>query len=215
MTGDEISDSKGSDPPTFDDDRRVIGGILLAAGKGERFEGGNKLLASVDDEPLIRHSVQSLLHAGLDETFVVIGHDAEAVRDQLIDLGVSFRYNEDYAEGQSTSVHVGVEVAQDRNWDAAIFALGDMPFVDSETMDALVNAYRSGTGTIIAAAYNGKRGNPVLFDAKHFAALSDVAGDRGGRRLIEEHDESVLIETNDAGVTQDIDSRDNLQQYTE
>jgi molybdenum cofactor cytidylyltransferase len=215
MKGDEISDKEGSDPPTFDDDRRVIGGILLAAGKGERFEDGNKLLAPVDGEPLIRHSVQSLLHAKLDETFVVVGHDAEAVRNPLIDLDVSFRYNEGHADGQSTSVHVGVEVAQERDWNAALFALGDMPFVDSETVDDLLDAYRSGAGTIVAAAYNEKRGNPVLFDAKHFSTLADVTGDRGGRRLIKEHDESVLVETDDAGVTRDVDYEDDLERFTE
>ncbi|WP_458209863.1 nucleotidyltransferase family protein [Haladaptatus sp. NG-SE-30] len=214
MTGDNVSDGEGSRSHTFDDERQVIGGVLLAAGKGERFEGGNKLLTPVDDEPLVRHSVQSLMCASLDEICVVVGYDADAVRDSLVDFDVSFRYNAEYAEGQSTSVRDGVAFAQERDWDAIVFALGDMPFVDSETIDALLDAYRSGTGTIVAASYDGKRGNPVLFGDKHFDALATVAGDRGGRRLIVEHEDSVLVETDDAGVTRDIDYVDDLKRFT-
>ncbi|WP_435181220.1 nucleotidyltransferase family protein [Halorussus sp. AFM4] len=198
----------------FTDGEGAVGGVVLAAGVSERFEDGNKLLATVTDEPIVRHSVQSLLDSELAEVVVVVGHEAEAVRDALDGLDVMFRHNEDYAEGQSTSVRVGVETALERGWDGVVFALGDMPFVASDTVDALRDAYVAGVGTILAPSYEGKRGNPVLFGSEHFDVLSDVTGDRGGRRLIEEHEDAALIETEDVGVVRDIDRERDIQRYT-
>lgn len=199
----------------FADGEGAVGGVVLAAGRGERFEDGNKLLAHVEDEPLVRHSVRSLLDSELAEVVVIVGHEAEAVRRALAGLDVTFQHNEDYAEGQSTSVRAGVEVARERGWDAIVFTLGDMPFVRPGTVDALREAYASGTGTIVAASYEGERGNPVLFDAEHYDALAAVTGDRGGRRLIEEEEHSVLVETADPGVVRDVDYEGDLERYTD
>lgn len=210
----DAGDERDSKSNVLAEGRREIGGILLAAGESARFEGGNKLLATVKDDPLVRRAAQTLLRADIDDVVVIVGHDDEAVRDALADLNVTFRDNEDYTKGQSTSVRTGVEVARERDWGAAVFALGDMPFVKSNTVDDLLNAYADSDGTIIAGAYKDQRGNPVLFDECQFNALSDVSGDRGGRRLIEEHEDHVLVETDDPGVTRDIDYEADLEKYT-
>jgi len=186
----------------------TVGGVLLAAGMGTRFEGGNKLLADLDGEPVVRRAARTLIDSPVDEVVVVLGHDAEAVDSALADLDIAVRHNENYAEGQSTSVAVGVAAARDRGWDAALFALGDMPHVDSETIETLVNAYRADAGSVLAPACEGTRGNPVLFDSQHFDALADVSGDRGGRDIID--DIGTLVPVDDPGVRQDIDRRGDL-----
>lgn len=193
----------------------TVGGVLLAAGESSRFERGNKLTATVDDVPIVRRAAETLVESQVDEVVVVVGHEADAVRSALASLDLSFRTNERYAEGQSTSVRVGVDAARDRGWDATLFALGDMPFVVPETVDALIEAYLAGRGTVLAPAYEGKRGNPALFDAAHYDALAAVTGDRGGRRLIEEHEDSALVEVDDPGVTRDVDYEADLEKYTE
>lgn len=195
-------------------DRRV-GAVLLAAGESNRFEGGNKLLASVDGTPIVRRTAETLAESGVDGVVVVVGHDAGRVRDALDGTDVVFRDNPDYAEGQSTSVREGVGAARERGWDATVFALGDMPFVDGNSVDSLLESYADGEGSIVAAAYEGKRGNPVLFDRQHFGTLADVTGDVGGRRLVEEHDDAVLVETGDPGVTRDVDYEADLEKYTD
>lgn len=197
------------------DDPSTVGGVLLAAGESTRFESGNKLTATVDDTPIVRRSAESLVESRLDEVVAVVGHEEAAIRDELSSLDVSFLANQHYQEGQSTSVRAGVEAAQTRAWDATLIALGDMPFVNAETIDALVSAYLSGRGTIVVAAYEGKRGNPVLFDAEHYEPLTDVTGDKGGRRLIEGHEDSVLVETDDPGTVRDVDYEADIEEYTE
>lgn len=197
-------------PESGDGDSR-IGGVLLAAGRSRRFGEENKLLATLEGDPLVAHAARTLLTGTLADVVAVVGHEAERVRAALedADLDVAVRYNADHADGQSTSVRVGAAAADERGWDAAVFALGDMPWVDPETVDRLAAAYRAGAGSVLAPSVDGHRGNPVLFDAAHFDALTRVSGDRGGRRLLETHD-VTLVPVEDPGVRRDVDERADL-----
>lgn len=193
-------------------DERAVGGVLLAAGHSTRFGEENKLLAVIDGEPLVRRAARSLLAASLDDVVVVVGHQAGTVRDALEGLDVETRINPDHREGQSTSVRTGVEAARERGWDAVVFGLGDMPFVDPTSIDALVSAYRERDETVIAPSYEGARGNPVLFDRDHFDELSSVSGDRGGREIIARV--GTLVPVDDPGVRADIDRQSDLDAHT-
>lgn len=201
LGADEVDDS-GTDSP-------AVSGVLLAAGTSSRFGEANKLLATVDGEPLVRRAVAPLLAADLHEIVVVLGHEADAVRDALADLPVEFVVNEDYADGQATSVRTGVR-AVDEAAAAALFALGDMPDVRPETVAALVAAFAAGAGDPLAAAFEGQRGNPVLFGRQYFDRLAAVDGDVGGREILRTAERTALVETGDPGVRRDVDRRDDL-----
>lgn len=201
---------RSCEDPAHTADRPRAGAVLLAAGRSSRFDGGNKLLAPVGDVPLVRHAAKTLAEAAVEDVVVVLGHEAPAVREALSGLGLSFRVNADYADGQSTSVRAGVDAAIERDWDATVFALGDMPFVDPASVDALLERCARGTESIVAAAYDGQRGNPVLFRASQYEALGGVTGDRGGRRLLEDGADLATVETGDPGVVRDVDVQSDL-----
>ncbi|WP_049902146.1 nucleotidyltransferase family protein [Halococcus agarilyticus] len=186
-----------------------IGCIVLAAGTSSRFGDENKLLAGIEGGALVRRAVASAL-ATVDEVVVVVGHEASAVREALSGLDVGFVTNEDYERGQSTSVRAGVTAARERDWDAAVFALGDMPHVDPDSIERLLKAYAADHGSILAASYDRKRGNPTLFDATHFDALAAIEGDTGGRELIVGSDDAALVATDDPGTVRDVDRRDDV-----
>jgi molybdenum cofactor cytidylyltransferase len=183
-------------------DGPTIAGVLLAAGTSSRFGERNKLLAAVESEPVVRRAAETLLASDVDPVVVVLGHEADRVRAALADLNVGFVENSDYRDGQATSVRTGVEAVRERA-DAALFALGDMPFVVPESVGALLAAYRAGAGDALAAACDGERGNPVLFDARFFDDLAEVSGDTGGRAIL--LSEGTLVETGDPGVCRDVD----------
>ncbi|MFC6835104.1 nucleotidyltransferase family protein [Halomarina ordinaria] len=190
--------------------RPSVVGVVLAAGTSSRFGAANKLLADLDGDALVRHAARTLLDAHLDRIVVVLGHEAVAVGEALADLAVTFVENPDYAAGQSTSVGVGVRAAVEADADAAVFLPGDMPFVGSETVDLLVDAHRAGVGSALAAAHDGRRGNPVLFDRRHFDALTRVDGDVGGRRVLLGSDDAALLAVDDPGVRRDVDTPEDL-----
>lgn len=182
-----------------------VWGVLLAAGTSSRFGDCNKLLQDVNGEPMVRCVAKTLLKSSLSGVVVVVGHEAEKVRTALANLPLRIVENEAYAEGQSTSVRTGISAANENDADAAIVALGDMPYVSWETVDNIIATYKNGTGTAIAAAYNGKRGNPVLFDTSHFDELMSITGDVGGRQILRKSDTASLVNTGDPGVLQDVD----------
>jgi len=196
------ADNGGTDSP-------AVSGVLLAAGTSSRFGDANKLLATVGGEPLVRRAIAPLVAANLHEIVVVLGHEADAVRDALADFPVEFVVNDDYAAGQATSVRAGV-AAVDEAADAALFALGDMPDVRPETVAALVAAFAAGAGDPLAAAFEGQRGNPVLFGRQFFDRLAAVDGDVGGREILRTAETTALVETRDPGVRRDVDRRDDL-----
>lgn len=184
-------------------------GVLLAAGTSTQFGTANKLLAEIDGTPLVRHAARTLLDSRASAVVAVLGHQMSAVRAALSDFDVEFRENEAYEQGMSTSVERGVAAATEADADAVMFLPGDMPFVKPATVDLLVGAYRANIADAVAPAHRGQRGNPVLFDGRHFDALRSVSGDVGGRRVLLESD-GALIETDDSGTVSDIDTQEDL-----
>ncbi|MGQ3413794.1 nucleotidyltransferase family protein [Natrinema sp. LN54] len=189
----------------------TIVGVVLAGGTSSRFGSANKLLTEFDGEPLIRHATRTLVDAALSEVVVVLGYEAEAVHTALSGVDVRTVRNPDYERGLSTSVETAIRVVGTPETDAVVFLPGDMPAVDSATVELLSDAYRAELGTALAAAFDGHRGNPVLFDRSHFDALLEVTGDVGGLPVLAESDESALIETDDLGVLRDIDTTTDLR----
>ncbi|WP_142859083.1 nucleotidyltransferase family protein [Salinigranum halophilum] len=189
-----------------------VAGVLLAAGTSSRFGDANKLLATYEGTPLVRHAAETLVEAGLAPLVAVVGYQRDRVTAALSGLPFTVVENPQYDEGQATSVRRGVE-ALDPDVDAVVFALGDMPAVAPESVRALVDVYRTESWTALAAAYEGERGNPVFFDRQHFDALAGVSGDRGGRRILTAGTGSALVETGDAGVRRDVDTRADLDRF--
>ena len=101
--------------------------VVTAAGSAERF-GGKKLLAPIDGEPLLDHTIRSLLEGGVTEVIVVVGTDArrELERDvnAMNDSRVRPVENPDPSRGMFSSIQVGVATA---NGDALVVLPGDMP----------------------------------------------------------------------------------------
>lgn len=193
-------------------DRGRVVGVLLAAGTSSRFGDANKLLATVGDEPLVRQAARTLLVSDIDRTTVVVGYEADRVRAALDGLDVDIIENEDYHRGQAASVRTGIQTFCD-DVNAAIFALGDMPAVAPRTVDHLIDAYYAGVSDALAAACDGKRGNPALFDACYFDRLADISGDTGGRQILLESDNAALVETGDKGVVLDVDTPEALDHF--
>lgn len=201
--------------PPFDrrNEGVTVAGVLLAAGTSSRFGEANKLLEPLECDPVVRHAARSLVEASLSEVVAVLGHEADAVEAALGDVPVRTAKNSDYREGQATSVRRGLS-AVDPGVDGVVFALGDMPAVRPDTVETLIAAFAAGAGDPVVAAYEGRRGNPVLFGRDHFDRLSAVEGDTGGRAVLLDADGTTLVETGDPGVTRDVDRREDLRELS-
>jgi molybdenum cofactor cytidylyltransferase len=185
--------------------------VVTAAGSAERF-GGKKLLAPIDGEPLLDHTIRSLLEGGVTEVIVVVGTDArrELERDvnAMNDPRVRPVENPDPSRGMFSSIQVGVATA---NGDALVVLPGDMPYVRPETVRAVITKYRE-RRAIVSPRYKGKRGHPVVMPLSLRDEIAATAPTANLHEVIKHHqDERVDLEVEDAGVVRDVDTPADLE----
>jgi molybdenum cofactor cytidylyltransferase len=184
-----------------------VAGVVLAAGRATRM-AGSKVVRPVEGVPMVARVVAAVLGSRLDETVVVVGHEAEQVTAILRDQPVRIVDNPRYAQGLSTSVRAGLRALGPR-CEGAMFLLADQPFVTSALIDRLLDAFTSSRKAIVRPRACGRPANPVLFSAALFAELARETGDRGGRQVIRRHEDDVcLVEVDDPRLCLDIDSLD-------
>jgi molybdenum cofactor cytidylyltransferase len=189
------------------DGNRNVAAIILAAGRSTRMGGPNKLLAELGGKPLVRIVTEQALASKAQSVIVVTGHQAEEVERALQGLKVKFVRNPDFAEGLASSVKVGV-AAVPASADGAVICLGDMPLIDAQLIDRLIEAFAPDRGNLIAVPVSdGRRGNPVLWSRRFFNELMTLDGDIGARHLIARHSEAVAeVPVEGHGAFLDIDT---------
>lgn len=184
-------------------------GIILAAGGATRY-GSVKQLLPWRGKPLVRAAAQTALAAGLSQVVVVTGAHAPEVEAAVRDLNVTLARNEDWTQGQASSIRSGLEACAP-NVGSAVFVLADQPFVSPELIRTLCDAHASEAAAIVAPLIGGdRRGNPVLFDRETFADLRGLDGDAGGRALFSRH-RVHYVPWHDERVIQDIDSEEDYR----
>jgi CTP:molybdopterin cytidylyltransferase MocA len=185
---------------------------VLAAGGGSRF-GGGKLLARLGGQPILEMVLDNLREAPVDEVIVVVGADAERLREVCERYGVRTVANEEWERGQSTSVRAGLRAC---GGEAAVILLGDQPFVGADAVERLVAAFAEGANVAVAT-YRGKRRNPVLFSREVWPLLeAELAGDEGARSVLRRHLDLVVdVPCEGVGDPTDVDTREDLRRLEE
>jgi len=185
----------------------MISAIVLAAGEGSRF-GGTKQLAQVRGRPLAQHAIDAATEAGVDEVIVVLGHDAERVRQGLRLGAARWVVNPAYAGGMASSLATGLAHA-DPGSEGAVILLADQPGITAQHVRALLEAFSARRSPIVRLAFRSGPG-PALISRELWPDVSRLEGDTGARALIERRPE--LVEQVDVGgdAPVDVDVPDDL-----
>ena len=186
--------------------------VVLAAGRSTRMGRENKLLSPVEGKPMAVRTVAALKKCALGGITVVLGHQAEKLRQVLPAKKLRFVENKQFREGMASSIRCGITALND-NVDAALIVLADMPRVQPQTIASLIAALKPEEGrTIALPRYRGKRGNPVLFARQHFEELAALEGDQGAKELLVAHAEAIIeVAVDDPGVLVDVDTKEMLR----
>lgn len=188
-----------------------IVGILLAAGRGVRFDAsGNadKLMQILPGgERVAAASARHLLQV-LPTVQAVVRPGADALADLLVQAGCRVRICRQANTGMAASLVAGLK--QTPEADAWLIALADMPHVKPATIEALVAALLGGAD-IVQPWCRGKGGNPAGFSRRHLAKLLQLEGDQGARALLQQH-AVTRIEVDDEGIFRDIDTASDLHE---
>jgi molybdenum cofactor cytidylyltransferase len=174
-----------------------VAGVILAAGRSERFLGRPKQLLDWDGEPLVVRAVRTALRARLAQVVVVLGHAADEIAaaiDEVCDPdrgALKVILNPAYAEGLATSVRAGL-ARVDPVAQAVMFFPADQPLLTRALVDRLIAAYAASPKNIVLPTAAGRRGAPVLWDRTLFDALEALEGDTGGRQVLKRYASDVL-----------------------
>jgi molybdenum cofactor cytidylyltransferase len=124
--------------------------------------------------------------AGLGPVLVVLGHESDAVRSALAGLSYEPVFNPSHAEGQGSSLRLGVSRVPP-SARAAVVLLADMPLVTAAMVRALVDRYDRDSPPLVVSRYGETAAPPILYDASLFPELQRARGEGGGRDVIARH----------------------------
>jgi molybdenum cofactor cytidylyltransferase len=182
--------------------------IVLAAGEGRRYRerrDEDKLLVSssgaIGAPPVLAETLSAL--TGMTERLLVVtrGDNLQLLAWLERQAG---RFNAEILAVRTNGLghSLAQAVAHRSARSGWLVALGDMPYVERDSIARLVAAIQP--QRLVVPTYQGRRGNPRGIGADYLDRLLALEGDRGAQELfasaaVEE------IEVDDPGVLQDID----------
>jgi len=150
-----------------------ICGIDLAAGKGTRMQSDlPKVLNEVNGKPMIFLSLDRLTKSNIDQTVVVVGFEAEKVKQAINEAGYDVQYAyQDQQLGTGHAVACGMKAIPD-DCEIVVATYGDNPFIPTEIYNGLIEKVKSGAvGTI----------SSIFFDDPIGPAFGRVVRDNTGK----------------------------------
>lgn len=183
--------------------------IVLAAGESRRF-GSMKQLALVDGQALVARAMRAAEQACGQRTLLVAGNEWQQVASAAAPLTGFLIINEAFGQGLSASIRQAIRSINELA-GAALLMLADQPLVDHAHLANLVSRWRASPSSIIASAYAGTNGPPVIFPRRFFPQLVALKGDNGAKSVLASNRDSVLtVQFEPAAV--DIDTPEDLKE---
>lgn len=175
--------------------------------------GAPKLLVSLGNSCLLEHALKVSLSSLADSVIAVTGAYHTKMLPLLNAYSVRWVHNERWADGQAGSVSAAARYCQAKGFDAMLLMVADQPFVTAAHLDALIQAYLSGKAEIFFSQVGTQKGNPCLFDACCYPALTKLAGDTGAKRLFGEDSgyKSQPVVSDSTLLFEDIDTKKDLE----
>ena len=182
----------------------MICAIVLAAGSSRRM-GAQKLLLPFGGKTVISHIIDQLLASTLNEVFVVVGNQAERVREALSNRSVSIVTNSHYESGMLSSVRCGLRSLPEL-CRAVLVTLGDQPSITPELIDQMIRSFTATEKRILVPLYNDTRGHPILFSIDFRDDILGHYDDVGLRGLLHAYPDDVFeLTVSTASILSDMD----------
>ena len=168
--------------------------------------GRPKQLLPWGETTILGQTLRNLQQSATDDILVVSGHRAEEVARIAREHGLRTIHNPDYATGEMLSSLQAALGHLSAATDAVLVMLADQPLVDAPLINQILTAYREGAGDLVAPAFRGRRGNPVLIGRRYFDELAALPWGDAPRTLLRRHAADLhLVPVDSEAVLVDID----------
>ena len=187
-----------------------IWAIVLAAGESRRM-GSPKMILPFKGSTILGNVIRNITGSRVDNIIVVLGAEKQKIIQLLKKTSVYFCINDNYKEGMLSSVICGVRNLPPDLRAVLVFP-GDQPLIAPETINLLIEVYRSSGKGILIPVCEKQRGHPVLLDKKYLNEISGLDHSEGLRSIFSKYPEDVIeVETSDSGILKDIDTYSEYQ----
>ncbi|MFP3044706.1 MAG: nucleotidyltransferase family protein [Thermocladium sp.] len=183
----------------------MINGIILAAGLSLRFPG--KLMKELWGKPILYRVIDAFLGSSIDRVVVVTNEAYFPLLKELSSIEVLI--NEYPERGMLESVKLGLTKSIDA--DAVVLTPGDYPLISSKDIDLLIDNYIDGHD-LVALAYQGRIGHPLLIGRSLFDEVLELRDDEGGLKHLLSVHKPFIVESSNPGILIDIDTEADLAQ---
>jgi molybdenum cofactor cytidylyltransferase len=188
----------------------MIVAVILSAGESSRM-GRPKALLPIDGVRFVEKIVSALKSTDVGNIIVVLGHNAEEMRQKISDLPVTILINHDYKQGQLSSLQVAISHLESSSEgspvDGILVHLVDHPYISATLVDLMIKRFYETKKLIVVPRFQGRRGHPVIFARALFSELLAAGPDQGAKPVVHAHrDDTLEIDTKDEGVLIDIDT---------
>jgi molybdenum cofactor cytidylyltransferase len=188
----------------------MIVAVILSAGESSRM-GRPKALLPIDGVRFVEKIVSALKSTDVGNIIVVLGHNAEEMRQKISDLPVTILINHDYKQGQLSSLQVAISHLESSSEgspvDGILVHLVDHPYISTTLVDLMIKRFYETKKLMVVPRFQGRRGHPVIFARALFSELLAAGPDQGAKPVVHAHrDDTLEIDTKDEGVLIDIDT---------
>jgi len=161
------------------------------------------------------HTIDASKDAGDGLVVVILGGNYQLIAESIGHTGIKIVYNPDWEQGMSSSIRTGLQGLMDEHadLDGVILTVCDQPFLTARVLIALQNKANISGKDIVASAYGGTLGTPVLFTARHFDGLMALKGREGAKKLLKKYEAELASVPFENGEI-DIDTMDDYNRLT-
>lgn len=199
------------------DDSIRVWGIIPAAGMSRRM-GTTKQSLPFRGSTVTGHVARTMLDAGLDGIIVVTRTALGSALNLPDDPRLALVFNDEPNSEMIDSIRLGVSHIERaappahglRSKDGVLVVPGDMPTVSPQACRRCMDAYRRDTDRIVIAAFNGKRGHPMVFPMALRPSLDRLSG--GLNELVRQDPDRVTeVAMGDPAILLDMDTKEDYR----
>jgi molybdenum cofactor cytidylyltransferase len=184
---------------------------ILAAGESRRM-GLPKALLTYRGKTFAEHLVSATRHERVGLTRVVLGAQAEEIRNQLPFDPAWILENPDWQQGQLSSIQAAVRSLPAGATEGLIVCPVDHPLISNFLVAQLIQEFDSAEKQIVLPTYGRKRGHPVIFRASLYKELLAASPLVGAREVVWAHAQDVgEVETGEEGVVLNLNDPETLK----
>ena len=166
----------------------------------------------MDEEEALRKGLLTYIGAEVDDAYIAAVKKLQVNPELAREMGFLSVENSRPDLGLSHTIALGMAHMQDM--DAVLFQVSDQPLLRRDSVERLVEVYRSHPDRLVALGHDGVRGNPCLFPASLFPELLALEGDHGGSAVIRRHEDRLLLVEASPRELTDVDTPQALEVLT-